>query len=224
MQPVGTLVAFGATPAAAIAPLDATALACEVLAPGEDLFARIKEVGEAGSILLLLADSANDPALAGAAKARKILQRRGGGDAAVVLPAVPALPGPQARARLDRAARLTGACVIQPVGHASWADAVRILIEPLAIFGLVGVDPREIHGLLGERAALLQRWDDPSLDESMRTAKDVLVSCRLRPTSTLAEVDAAANRVRAATRTRLVLAGPELSRDDGPRALAAVFQ
>jgi hypothetical protein len=222
MQPVGTLVAFGATSAATVASLDATALACEVLAPGEDLFARIKEV-EAGSILLLLVDSASDPALAGAAKARSILRQRGGGEAAVVLPAVPALPGPQARARLDRAARLTGACVIQPVGAASWADAVRILIEPLAIFGLVGVDPREIHGLLGERAALLQRWDDASLDESMRTAKDVLVSCRMRPTSTLAEVDAAANRVRAVTQTRLVLAGPELSRDEGPRALAAIF-
>jgi hypothetical protein len=222
MQPVATLVALGSAPATSVASLDATALACDVLAPGEDLFPRIKRA-EGGSILLLLVDSLGDPALAGAAKAAAILKRRGGGEAAVVLPAVPSLPGPQARARLDRAARLTGACVIQPVGQAGWADAVRCLIEPLAVFGLIGVDPREIHGLLRPRFALLQRWDDGSLDDSLRDATDVLVSCRLRPTATLREVDAAANRVRAATPARLVLAGPEVSRDDGPRALASVF-
>ena len=52
-------------------------------------------------------------------------------------------------------------------------------------------------------------------------ARDVLVSCRLRPNATLRELDAAATRVRSATNARLVLAGPEV--DDGPRALAAVF-
>jgi hypothetical protein len=222
MQPVATLVAFGRESAAAVAALDATALACDLLGPGDDLFPQIKR-REAGSILLLLVDSPDDPALAGAAKAVSILQRRGGGEAAVVLPSVPALPGPQARERLERASRLVGACVVQPVGQVDWADAVRCLIEPLAVFGLIGVDPREIHGLLRPRVALLQRWEDRSLETSMAEAHDVLVSCRLRPTATLREVDAAANRVRAATQARLVLAGPEVPRDEGPRVLAAVF-
>ena len=220
MQPVGTVVALGAGPTRGAAQLDATTLACDILPFGEDLFARIKRA-EAGSLLLLLAESAQDPALATAAKARRILQRRGGGEAVLVLPALPAVPGPLARARLERAARLTGCCVVQPIRAASWNDAVRCFLEPLAIFGLVGVDPREIHGLAYPRTALLHRWDDSSLDLTMPRARDVLVSCRLRPNATLRELDAAATRVRSATNARLILAGPEV--DDGPRALAGVF-
>src|SRR5438477_4031801 len=142
MRPVGTVVAFGPGAARAAAELDATALACAVLEPGEDLFRRIKQA-ESGSLLLLLAEDAGDPALAGAAKAARILRRRGGGEALVVLPAAEANPGPNARERLRRAADLTQACVVQPV-RSSWSDAVRCFLEPLSVFGLVGVDAREV--------------------------------------------------------------------------------
>jgi hypothetical protein len=221
MKPVGTVVALGAAPTRAAAQFDETALASRVLPFGEDLFARIKQA-DAGSLLLLLLEAADDPALAAAAKAASILRRRGGGYTILVLPAIPTIPGPQARGRLERAAGLTGACVVQPVGAASWDDAVRCFLEPLAIFGLVGVDPREIHAVLQPpRSALLHLWQDESLEVSLRDARDVLVSCRLRPSATLREVEAAAKRVRAATKACLVLAGPEV--DDGPRAIAAVF-
>jgi len=220
MQPVGTVVALGTAPTLRAGQLDGTELACDILPFGDDLFPRIKQA-EAGSLLLMLAETAQDASLATAAKARHILQQRGGGESVVVLPPIPALPGPQARERLERAARLTACCIVQPIGAASWDDAVRCFIEPLAIFGLIGIDPREIHGLLRPRIALLHLWKDVSLDLSMRPARDVLVSCRLRPNATLREVDSAATRVRAATNARLVLAGPEV--DDGPRALAAVF-
>jgi hypothetical protein len=217
MQPLGTVVALGRAPTRDASRLDPTAWACDLLPFGEDLFARIKRA-EAGSMVLLLADASDDPALAGAAKAARILERRGGGEAVIVLPPVPALPGPQARARLDRAASLSKCCVVQPVASASWADAVRCFIEPLAVFGLVGIDPREIHGLLRPRAALLHLWQDRSLDRALRDAREVLVTCRL-----LREVEEAARRVRASTEARLVIAGPEVSRDDGPPAIAAVF-
>ena len=220
MQPVGTVVALGTAPTLRAGQLDGTELACDILPFGDDLFPRIKQA-EAGSLLLMLAETAQDASLATAAKARHILQQRGGGEAVLVLPPIPALPGPQAREKLERAARLTECCVVQPISAASWDDAVRCFIEPLAIFGLIGIDPREIHGLLRPRIALLHLWKDVSLDLSMRPARDVLVSCRLRPNATLREVDSAATRVRAATNARLVLAGPEV--DDGPRALAAVF-
>jgi len=220
MQPVGTVVAFGTAPTNEVSRLDATALACDILGFGEDLFTRIKRA-EGGSLLLLLAEAADDPALAAAAKASRILQLRGGGEAVLVLPAIPALPGSQARGKLQRAAQSTGACVVQPVAGASWADAVRCFVEPLAVFGLIGVDPREIHGLLSARSALLHRWQDASLDLSLQDAGEVLVSCRLRPSATLRQIDAAAQRVRSATGARLVLAGPEVN--DGPSALAAVF-
>ena len=220
MQPVATVVALGKGPARAAGQLDATALSCDVLLSGDDLFARIKRA-EGGSLLLLLVEEADDAALAGAAKARRILQRRGGGEAIVTLPSIPALPGPQARDRLQRAARLTGACVVQPIEQASWSDAVRCFVEPLAIYGLIGVNPREIHALVRPRVALLHRWESGSLDRSLVDAAEVLVSCRLRPSATLREVDAAATRVRSATSARLVLAGPEVDR--GPRALTAVF-
>ena len=220
MQPVATVIAFGADPSRDAAKLDATALACETLRPGEDLFARIKRA-EAGSLVILLAEASDDAALAAAEKARRILRKRSGGEAILVLPALPALPGPEARRRLARSARLTGACLVQPVGAASWNDAVRCFVEPLAIYGLIGVDPREIHALLRPRVALLHRWNDATLDRSLSQATEVLVSCRLRPSATLLEVDAAAARVRSATNVRLVLTGPEVN--DGPRALAAVF-
>ena len=222
MQPVGTVVAFGDAPTRAAAQLDATALACELVPAGEDLFPRLKRTA-GGSLLVLLAEASDDPALAAATKAISILRRRGGGEALIVLPPVPAVPGPQARERLARASALTGACVVQPVAAASWADAVRCFVEPLAVFGLIGIDPREIHRLVQPHPALLHLWDDPSLERSLRGAREVLVSCRLRPSATLREVDAAANRVRTVTGARLVLAGPEVPNDDGPRAIAAVL-
>ncbi len=220
MQTLGTVVALGAAPTRAAADLEATELASDVLPLTEDLFARLKRT-DAGSLLLLLADAADDPALAAATKAAAILKRRGGGDAIVVLPPVPAIPGPQARGRLERAAGLTRACVIQPVGAASWDDAVRCFLEPLAVFGLVGVDAREIRALVRPRAGLLHLWEDGSLDRSLRDAREVLLSCRLRPSATLDEVDAAAQRVKSATDAPLVLAGPEV--ESGPRAIAAVL-
>jgi hypothetical protein len=222
MQPLATVVALGADPARAAARLNAAAYASDLLPFGEDVFVRIKRT-EPGSVLLLLADGSDDPALAGAAKAARILERRGGGEAVVVLPPVPALPGPRARTRLERAASLSLCCVVQPVAPASWADAVRCFIEPLAVFGLIGVDPREIHGLLRPRVALLHLWQDHSLDRALPDAREVLVTCRLRPNATLRDVEEAAKRVRESTEARLVLAGPEVSRDDGPRAIAAVF-
>ena len=100
MQPVGTVVAFSAAAARAAAELDPKALDCDVLA-GEGLFARIKQE-KAGSLLFLLLDDAGDPALAAAAKAARILRRRGGGSAVLMLPALPANPGPQAMARVKR--------------------------------------------------------------------------------------------------------------------------
>ena len=222
MQPVATVAAFGRRSSEAVAQLDATALASDVLLCGDDLFRRLKRA-EAGSLSLLLVESGDDPALAAATKAARILARRGGGEAVVVLPSIPALPGPRARGRLERAARQAGACLMQPIGDASWTDAVRCIVEPLAVFGLIGVDPREIHGLLRTRVALLHVWDDDSLDGSLRHAQEVLVSCRLRPSATLREVDARVARVRSATSVRLVLAGPEVPRDEGPEAIAAVF-
>ena len=42
MQPVGTVVAFGAAPTHDVSRLDATALACDILRFGDDLFTRIK--------------------------------------------------------------------------------------------------------------------------------------------------------------------------------------
>src|SRR2546425_5800649 len=117
MQPLCTVVAFGAAPTKAAARLDAAAGACDLLPFGEDLFARIKHA-EAGSMVLLLADESDDPALAGASKAARILERRGGGEAVVVLASMPPLPGPHAPPRVGRAATLSRGCVGQPVGPA----------------------------------------------------------------------------------------------------------
>src|SRR5438552_5375272 len=214
MQVVGTVVAFGAAPLRDAARLDATALSCEVLS---DDFRVIKQA-QGGSLLLLLCAEADDPALAAASKAARILRRRGGGEALVVLPALPVNPGPQALARLERAARLTEACVVQPIGSASWSDAVRCFVEPLAVFGLVGVEPREIHGLVRPRAALLHE----NVAGVLPQARDVLVTCRLRRNASLREVDYAARAVaERAPKARLVIAGPEVGSDDGPRVLAA---
>jgi hypothetical protein len=222
MQPVGTVVAFGAAPTRAAARLDLPSLACDLVPWGADLFPRLKRL-RAGALLFLLAASEDDPALAEAAKAARILRKRGGGAGVLVLPPAPALPGPESRARLSRAATLTQCCAVRPVAAASWEDAVRCLAEPLSVFGLVGVERREILDLLQVRGVLLHLWEDVSLDLSLRDARDVLVTCRLRPNAALAEVDAAQKRVRAATCARLVLAGPEVPDDDGPRGVAAVF-
>jgi hypothetical protein len=222
MQPVGTVVAFGTAPTRAAARLDMASLSCDFVPGDAQLFPRIKQL-HGGSLLLLLAASEDDPALAAASKAAGILRKRGGGASVLVLPPTPALPGPEARSRLSRAAALTGCCALRPVGAASWEDAVRCLAEPLSVFGLVGVERREILDLLQPRGGLLHLWNDESLDVSLRDARDVLVTCRLRPSAALADVDAAQRRVRAITAARLVLAGPEVPDDDGPRAIAAVF-
>jgi hypothetical protein len=220
------VVAFGPASAQAAAQLDATALSCEVLGPGEDLFRRIKQA-EPGSLLLLLADDAGDPALAGATKAARILRRRGGGEALVVLPSAEANPGPKARERLRRAAELTEACVVQPV-RSAWADAVRCFLEPLSVFGLVGVEPGEVHRLARSGSFALLHTRQHGLEEALGIpgVREVLLSCRLRPNATLREVDGPTARLRelAAKETRLVIAGPEVpASDEGPGSIAAVF-
>ncbi len=133
MRPLGTVVAFGEAPMRDVATLDATALACQIL-PAD--FRALKQA-EAGALLLLLCEAADDPALAAATKAARILRLRGGGEVLLVLPPLPANPGPQVLALIERAAAMTFACALQPVGT-SWADAVRCFIEPLAVFGLAG--------------------------------------------------------------------------------------
>jgi hypothetical protein len=226
MKPAGTVVAFGHAAALAAAELDATALACEVLGPGEDLFRRIKQQ-EAGSLLLLLVEDAGDPGLAAAAKAARILRRRGGGEALIVLPAAEANPGPDARERLRWAAEQTAACVVQPV-RSSWADAVRCFLEPLSVFGLVGVDAGEVHKLARARSFALLHTRQETLEEALGLpgVREVLLSCRLRPNATLREVDEPAARLRemAPKDAHLVFAGPEVpAADEGPRSVAAVL-
>lgn len=212
MQVAGTVVAFGAAPLRDAARLDATALSCEIFSAD---FRALKQA-QAGSLLLLLCGEAGDPSLAAAAKAARILRRRGGGEALVVLPPAPANPGPQAMQRIERAARLCEACAVQPVGPATWADAVRCFVEPLAVFGLAGVNPREIHALVRPRAALLHH-QIPRL-----APKELLVTCRLRPNASLRDLDDAARAAAEnAPGARLVLAGPEVGDDGGPRLLAA---
>ena len=217
MRPVGTVVALGAAPALAAARLHATALDCEVLGPD---FRRIKQ-SQAGSLLFALVEDGTDPALAAAVKALRILRKRGGGEALVVLPALEALPGPQARALLQRAAELARACVVQPLAPASWQDAVRCLVEPLTVFGLAGVDAREIHALVAKpRVALLHT----SIAQVPRESRDLLVSCRLRPNACLRDLEEAARAAaEAAPRAKLVLAAPEVGDARGPRTLAASF-
>jgi hypothetical protein len=211
MQLAATVVAFGAAPLEDAARLDATALSCDVLSAD---FRAIKQA-EGGSLLFALLDDDSDAALAAASKALSILRQRGGGEALVVLPASEAVPGPQALARLQRAAELTRACVVRPVAPASWAEAVRCFVEPLSVYGLAGVDPRELHALVRPRPAVLHA----SLT-LLPGARDLLVTCRLRPTSSLAELDSAARAAtECAPQARLLLAGPEV--EDGPPVLAA---
>jgi hypothetical protein len=213
MRPLGTVVAMGGAPLRDVATLDATALACEIFAAD---FRALKQA-EAGALVLLLCEAAEDPALAAATKAARILRQRGGGETLLVLPPLPADPGPLALARVERAAAMTFACALQPVGT-SWADAVRCFVEPLAVFGLAGVEPREIPELLRPRAALLH----PSVTRVLPQAREVLVTCRLRPSSSLRELDEAARTVaELAPQARLVLAGPEVGSDEGPRVLVA---
>jgi hypothetical protein len=211
MQVVGTVVTFGAAPAGDAARLDSVSLDCEVL-PAE--FRRIKRTN-GGTLLFALLDDARDPALAGASKAVRILKKRGGGEALVVLPPAPAIPGPQALARLQRAAEAIDACVVQPIGSASWADAVRCFVEPLTVFGLAGVDPAEIHALVRPRVAFLH----DSL-EVQPGAREILITCRLPPSASLRDLDdAARTAAERAPQARLILAGPEVQ-DDGPRVLS----
>ena len=214
MQVQGTIVAFGTAPLHDAARLDATALSCEIFSAD---FRQLKQA-QAGSLLILLCAEADDPALAAATKAAQILRRRGGGESLLVLPPVPANPGPQAFARLERAARLSEACVVQPVSPATWADAVRCFVEPLAVYGLAGVDPREIHALVRPRAALLHH----GVDGIPREARDLLVTCRLRPNASLRDLDDAARAAaERAPDAHLVLAGPEVGEGDGPRLVVA---
>ncbi|MGZ6144084.1 MAG: hypothetical protein ACXWLM_12150, partial [Myxococcales bacterium] len=160
----------------------------------------------------------DDPALAAAAKAARILRKRGGGEAILVLPPAPANPGPQALERIARAGRLCEACAVQPVAPATWADAVRCFVEPLAVFGLAGVSPREIHALLRPRAALLHH----GAANASADARELLVTCRLRPNAALRDLeDAAKAAAERAPNARLVLAGPEVGDADGPRVLVA---
>jgi len=50
----------------------------------------------------------------------------------------------------------------------------------------------------------------------------VLVTCRLRPSAALRELDEAARTAaELAPQARLVVAGPEVATDDGPRTLVA---
>src|SRR5439155_21758729 len=95
MQPVASVVALGGSSSQALAQLDATALACDVLPYGDDLFRRLKRA-ESGSLLFLLAVKGHEPALAVAVMATSILKLRGGVEAAVVLPSVPAITVPSA--------------------------------------------------------------------------------------------------------------------------------
>lgn len=206
MQLAGTVVAF--VPRGADG-LDPTALSLEIL---DGDFRGIKRA-HAGSLLFVLCPGAEDPSLAAATKVARILRKT----AIVVLPPLEADPGPKAAARLERAAALTQACVVQPVA-ATWADAVRCFVEPVAVYGLVGVEPREIHGLVRPRVALLHR----GVDRVLPHATEVLVTCRLRPSSSLREVDDAARAVaERAPKARTIIAGPEV--DDGPRVLATSF-
>ncbi|MCA1827744.1 MAG: hypothetical protein LC689_12520 [Myxococcales bacterium] len=210
MQYAGTVVALGDAPFRDAATLDATALSCVLVAND---FREIKRT-PGGSVLVVLCAEADDPALAAAAKVARIFRQM----PLVVLPALPVNPGPQATARLERAARLTQACVVRPIEPATWSDAVRCFVEPLAVFGLIGVEPREIHQLISPRAALLHR----SVADAVPQARDVLVTCRLRPNASLREVDDAARAVAGrAPKARLILAGPEVGLDDGPRVVAA---
>lgn len=221
------MVAFAPEAALAIPALDATALACDMLGPGDDLFPRLKRA-QAGSLLLLLAGEADDPALAAAAKAARILRKRGGGEALLVLPPTEANPGPFARARLRRAARLTETCVIQPIGRATSADGVRCFLEPLSIFGLVGVDPAEVRGLARAGSFALLHVEQQGLEQALSFpgVREVLLACRLRPNATLREVDEPVARLRelAPKDAHLVFAGPEVpAADEGPRSICAVF-
>src|SRR5260370_8475811 len=119
----GRVVAFGEAPMRDVAIVDATALGCEIL-PAD--FRALKEA-EAGALLLLLCEAVDDPALAAATKAARILGRRGGGEVLLVLPPLPANPGPQALAPIQRAAALTRACAPPPGGPPSPHALPRLL-------------------------------------------------------------------------------------------------
>lgn len=199
MQLAATVVAFGAAPIVDAAQLDTTALSCEVLAAE---FPKLKRT-RAGSLVLLLCERTDDPALAAATKAADILHR----------PTVLALPRSQRDP--ERLAALTQACVVQLTPPLSWADAVRCFVEPLAVFGLAGVEPGEIRALVRPRAGVLHT-------EILPNATDALVTCRLRPNASLRDLDdAARDAAERAPKARIVVAGPEVGNAGGPRVLVA---
>jgi hypothetical protein len=105
---------------------------------------------------------------------------------------------------------------------------VRCFIEPLSVFGLVGVEQQEVRGLARAGSFALLHTRQDGLDEALGLpgVREVLLSCRLRPNATLREVDEPAARLRelAPKDAHLVFAGPEVPAGDaGPRSIAAVF-
>lgn len=225
MQPLASVVALGAAPARAARSLDATALGAQVLLPGEDLFRQLKQA-EAGAFVLVFADGADDAALAHARKAAQLLRQRGGGDALVVLPPLPASPGPQARDRLRSAAARLQAAVVQPVEPAGWAHAAACFLEPLAIYGLVGITRDEVrHFAQPGSVSLLHAWSGAlpeALQRELRQSAGALISRRLGPAATLRELNdlACALSESLPRGARLVLACPETEQ---PGCSAAVL-
>ena len=221
MRPVATVAALGPFSARAAATLDSIALASDVLVMSSSFWSTLKQ-RTAGSFALLLLDDAEDAALYAAGEAAKILRRLGSGRAVVVAPA--------GTLDLARIAAALQACVLQPADGASQADVVRGFVEPLSIFGLVGVKPRDFRALAAPgRCGRVYPWEHPApmsaaLDEALRgPLREVLLSYRMRPAATLREVDDAARQVSARTPARLVFAGPELAADEGPRAIATLM-
>jgi hypothetical protein len=230
MRPAATITCFGPVAAGAVSRLDATALSCDVLPGGPALWAQLKE-RNAGSYACVLLDEETAASLAAAVEATRILRRRGSVASIISLPPCRLDSLPPALLRLRSLAAQIGACVVQPAAPASPADVVRCFVEPLAVFGLIGVDPAEFDRLLAApAAATVHRWEHPApmpppLAEALRRSSGAILSCRLRPQSTLLEVDDVAAR---AAREQppgasFILAGPEVGIDDGPAAVAAVF-
>lgn len=222
MRPVATVAALGPLAARSAATLDPGALAADVITMGDGFWSALK-LAAAGSFVLVLLDQADDAGLAAASEAAKILRRLGSGPAIVVPPA-----GALDLPRLASALQL---CVLQPAGDASQADVVRGFVEPLSIFGLVGIDRRDFLALAAPgRCGQVHLWQHPApmppaLVQALRAPlTDVLLSYRMRPAATLREVDDAARKVHALTPARLVFAGPELAADEGPRAIATLLQ
>ena len=220
MRPVATVVAFGPASAQAVAGLDTTALCSDIVLSGTEIWTALKQ-RNAGSFLLLLAEGTDAASLAEACEAAKILGRLGGGPAIVIFP-----PGRVSHERLARVADSLRLCVLQPAGGATQADAVRGFVEPLSIFGLVGVDAGDFHALAAKgRCGEVHLWQPGALAQELRAPlAEVLLTYRMRPEARLDEIDAAASEINAQTQARLVFAGPEVpAGDSGPRAIATLM-